>query len=764
MLSSVFLLSSCLAGFVAAEWLPGYPVWDNHFKIPCSGSKARTSPSSGAIVVDQSEPGHPGSYKTVQEGVDALNATTNAPQELFIFPGTYEEQVYIPPLESNLTVQGYTCNSASYEGNAATITYNLALINTTNDDHTATLRQWNTNTKIYNLNILNTFGHIPKNGQNLALSAYNTNQGYYGCQFIGYQDTVLAETGYQLYAKSLIVGAVDFIFGQTALAWFENVDIRTIAAGCVTASGRSSDGNPSWYVISRSNVSGINDTIPAADNYLGRPWESFARVVFQQTYLGKVIAPAGWEQWSTSSPNTENVTFAEYANYGPGSDLEEGPRASFSEQLDAPIEIQSILGRNFEHEWWVDTDYLDKNELVSSCSVARGGKGSQKAEQKCTTTVKTSATSTTIAATSTTVSSTSTLTSTTTSTGAPCTCTEYSQISSAVASCTSIVLSNIAAPNGSAIDLSNLQTGTTVTFDGLTTFGFTNSSSFNPVTIGGKDITITATEGAVIDGNGQAYWDGLGSNGGVPKPDHFIVVNKVTGNSVIEKLYIQNWPVHLFSISSCSNLIFQDMILNNTAGNEPNSRSSGLAAAHNSDGFDVSSSYNITIQRNSVYNQDDCVAITSGNNMTVSEMLCSGGHGLSIGSVGGKSNNNVTNILFTNSVVLDSQNGARIKTNYNTTGFISNVTYSNIAVNNISIYGIDLQQDYLNGGPTGIPSSGVVVENILWQNVTGSMALSGQDYYILCGKDSCSNLAFEDVSITGGGVSSSCNYNVTGCS
>jgi polygalacturonase len=40
---------------------------------------------------------------------------------------------------------------------------------------------------------------------------------------------------------------------------------------------------------------------------------------------------------------------------------------------------------------------------------------------------------------------------------------------------------------------------------------------------------------------------------------------------------------------------------------------------------------------------------------------------------------------FTNSVVSDSQNGARIKTNYNTTGFVSNVTYSNIAVNNITM-------------------------------------------------------------------------------
>jgi pectin methylesterase-like acyl-CoA thioesterase len=166
--------------------------------------------------------------------------------------------------------------------------------------------------------------------------------------------------GSQLYARSLIVGAVDFIFGQTALAWFENIDIRTIATGCITASGRSSATNPSWYIISRSNIAGINDTIPAGINFLGRPWESFARVVFQESYLGNIIAPAGWEQWSVATPNIGNVTFAEFGNYGPGSVLEEGPRANFSEQLKSPVSIQSILGENFQHEWWVDTSYLDQ--------------------------------------------------------------------------------------------------------------------------------------------------------------------------------------------------------------------------------------------------------------------------------------------------------------------------------------------------------------------------------------------------------------------
>jgi polygalacturonase len=141
----------------------------------------------------------------------------------------------------------------------------------------------------------------------------------------------------------------------------------------------------------------------------------------------------------------------------------------------------------------------------------------------------------------------------------------------------------------------------------------------------------------------QDALDVLVANGS--RPDHFIVVNKMTAGSVIQNLHIQNWPTHLFSISSCSNMIMQNLLLDNSAGDAPNAISGGLAAAHNSDGFDLSTSSNVLITNNVVCNQDDCVAITSGNNVTVSNMYCSGGHGLSIGSVGGKSNNNVTNIL-----------------------------------------------------------------------------------------------------------------------
>jgi hypothetical protein len=118
-------------------------------------------------------------------------------------------------------------------------------------------------------------------------------------------------------------------------------------------------------------------------------------------------------------------------------------------------------------------------------------------------------------------------------------------------------------------------------------------------------------------------------------------------------------------------LTVSGLILDNTLGDKPNANSGGLPAAHNSDGFDIASSDHVTLDNIHVYNQDDCVAVTSGTNIIVSNMYCSGGHGLSIGSVGGKSNNVVNGVQFLDSHVVNSQNGCRIKSNSGTTGTVS---------------------------------------------------------------------------------------------
>ncbi|KAJ5647090.1 hypothetical protein N7490_003462, partial [Penicillium lividum] len=347
-------------------------------------------------------------------------------------------------------------------------------------------------------------------------------------------------------------------------------------------------------------------------------------------------------------------------------------------------------------------------------------------------------------------------------TGSACVVSEYASLSSAVASCTNIVLSDFYAPPSSTIDLSSLQTGASVTFAGTTTFGDTFDDDFDPIVISGTNLTITGASGHVIEGNGEAYWDGEGSNGGQDKPDHFIVVKDVY-YSEITNLNIVNWPVHCFQIEDADHLTISGLILNNTAGDSANSASDGKAAAHNSDGFDISKSTYVTLEDTVVYNQDDCVAVTSGSNIVIDNLYCSGGHGLSIGSIGGKSDNVVDTVTFMNSQVVDSENGCRIKSNADTTGSVTNVIYQNITLSGISDYGIDIQQDYLNGGATGDPTNGVTISGISFIDVTGTATDDGMDYYILCGSDSCSDFTFSGVSISGGGETSSCNYPSSGC-
>jgi pectinesterase len=79
----------------------------------------------------------------------------------------------------------------------------------------------------------------------------------------------------------------------------------------------------------------------------------YARVVFQKTILSDAINSAGWIEWSSSEPSTEDVLFGEYDNSGDGA---EGTRANFAIKLSSVISITPILGS--EYKDWVDISYI----------------------------------------------------------------------------------------------------------------------------------------------------------------------------------------------------------------------------------------------------------------------------------------------------------------------------------------------------------------------------------------------------------------------
>lgn len=125
--------------------------------------------------------------------------------------------------------------------------------------------------------------------------------------------------------------------------------------GWVTASGRSSD-DAGWYVINKSRVGAApGNSVKDGAYYLGRPWRNYARVVFQQTEMSKVINAAGWSVWNEGNERTDKVYFAESGNTGGGAS---GSRAPFSKKISSPVKIETVLGAGYASAKYVDAKYL----------------------------------------------------------------------------------------------------------------------------------------------------------------------------------------------------------------------------------------------------------------------------------------------------------------------------------------------------------------------------------------------------------------------
>ncbi|KAF2114335.1 endopolygalacturonase [Lophiotrema nucula] len=335
-----------------------------------------------------------------------------------------------------------------------------------------------------------------------------------------------------------------------------------------------------------------------------------------------------------------------------------------------------------------------------------------------------------------------------------CTFTDAASASKSKTSCSTIVLSNVAVPSGTTLDLTKLNDGTTVIFEGTTSFGYKEWAG-PLISVSGTKITVKGASGHVIDGNGAKWWDGEGTNGGKTKPKFFYAHS--LKQSSITGLNVKNTPVQGFSVNSATDLVLDSITIDNSAGDTDE-------LGHNTDAFDVGSSTGITISNANIKNQDDCLAINSGTNIHFVGGTCSGGHGLSIGSVGGRDDNTVSGVVIESSTIKNSQNGVRIKTVYDATGSVSNVTYKDITLSGITKYGIVIEQDYENGSPTGTPTTGVPITDLTVSGVTGSVSSSATDVYILCGKGSCSDWTWTGNKVTGGKTSTSCSNIPSGAS
>ncbi|EKV11350.1 Endopolygalacturonase 1 [Penicillium digitatum] len=311
--------------------------------------------------------------------------------------------------------------------------------------------------------------------------------------------------------------------------------------------------------------------------------------------------------------------------------------------------------------------------------------------------------------------------------------------------CSTITLSNVAVPAGVTLDLTGLNTGTHVIFEGTTTFGYKEWKG-PLVSVSGTSITVQGAAGSKLDGEGARWWDGKGTNGGKIKPA-FFYAHSLT-NSNINNIYIKNSPVQVFSIDGAKELTLNGVTVDNLDGDSQ--------GGHNTDAFDVGSSNGVYIISPTVHNQDDCLAINSGSNIHFTGAQCTGGHGISIGSVGGRADNIVDGVTIENCNIKNSMNGVRVKSIYGTTGSIRGVTYKDITLSGITDYGVVIEQDYKNGSPTGTPTGGVPITGLTINNVHGTVNSGATNVYILCAEGACSNWSWGDVNVQGGRTSEKC--------
>ncbi|KAF4027548.1 Glycosyl hydrolases family 28 [Phytophthora infestans] len=152
--------------------------------------------------------------------------------------------------------------------------------------------------------------------------------------------------------------------------------------------------------------------------------------------------------------------------------------------------------------------------------------------------------------------------------------------------------------------------------------------------------------------------------------------------------------------------------------------SAGNGLAKNTDGFDLTKNDHITITGNKIYNQDDCLAMQSSTSTVFSNNLCCGGHGVSIGSLGGNAvdqSSTVQGLTVQGNTIQNSDNGIRIKTIVGLKGLVSNVKYVDNKLQNVK-NAIVMHSDYskAKGGYTGSPTSAVTIEGVTISGLTGS--------------------------------------------
>ncbi|RZM30274.1 MAG: pectin esterase [Pedobacter sp.] len=265
-----------------------------------------------------------GDFKTVQAAIDAVPDFRKVPTIIFIKKGLYQEKLNLSSSKKLVHLIGEDLNQTilSYDDYAAKKnifggekgTSGSASFYIYGDEFTAE-----------QITFENSAGPV---GQAVALWIAGDKATFINCRMLGFQDTLYTYGGSsrQYFKKCYIEGTVDFIFGSATAVFDECAIFCKKGGGYITASS-SPDTLKYGYVFLNCKITG-----DAPDNsfYLGRPWRPYAKAVYINTSMSKIVKAEGWNNWGKES-NEKTAYYAEYKNSGAGFQPEK--RVGWSHQL-----------------------------------------------------------------------------------------------------------------------------------------------------------------------------------------------------------------------------------------------------------------------------------------------------------------------------------------------------------------------------------------------------------------------------------------------
>ncbi|XP_074569907.1 pectinesterase-like [Curcuma longa] len=324
------------SGGAGRRRLMGFPEWVSPGDRRLLQESSQQPPADAVVAQDGT-----GNYTTVSAAVEEAPDHSQRRYVIHVKKGVYKENVDIKKKKWNLMIIGDGVGQTIISGDRNYVdgwtTYRSATFAVTATGFIAR-----------DLTIENTAG--PGKHQAVALRSDSDLSVYYRCEFAGYQDTLYAHSLRQFYRDCRVSGTVDFVFGNAA-AVFQNCELaarRPLAnqKNSVTAQGRADPNQNTGFSFQFCNVTGEAELTDATATYLGRPWKEYSRTVFMKSYLGPVLRPEGWLEWDRDFA-LDTLYYAEYLNYGPGSNLTRRVKWAGFHVLSDPVMVVNFTVAQF---------------------------------------------------------------------------------------------------------------------------------------------------------------------------------------------------------------------------------------------------------------------------------------------------------------------------------------------------------------------------------------------------------------------------------